>query len=154
MDPIRHPRPRVFDPSRYEADLQTAAESASNSDPSKRDHFGFGAGRRICQGMHIAEKTLFLAISRLLWAFNFEKARDEAGMEITPDIDDIHMGAAVCPAPFPAKITPRSNMHSNVIRQEWARAQDLLDVNGQWKNAPKSAIFTTHSPVEEKSGNM
>lgn len=69
MDPNRHSNPRSFDPSRYADDYQTANEAALNPNPSEYDQFVFGAGRRICQGMHIAERSLFLGISRMLWAF-------------------------------------------------------------------------------------
>jgi len=107
MDPKRHPNPRAFDPARYADDFQTASECTTNPDPTKRDQFVFGAGRRVCQGMHIAERSLFLAISRLLWGFDFSKALDSHGNEITPDIDDLTEGLFVFPRPFPAKsVTP------------------------------------------------
>ncbi|KAH8600034.1 cytochrome P450 [Bisporella sp. PMI_857] len=146
MDPKRHPNPRVFDPSRYADDFQTAAESASNPDPTKRDHFVFGAGRRACQGMHIAERSLFLAISRLLWAFNFEKARDEQGKEITPDISKLVEGLFVFPQRFPAVITPRSEKHAERVRREWKDAQAVLDEKKQWKKVPEGMAFSTYTP--------
>ncbi|KAL1961759.1 hypothetical protein VTN77DRAFT_1085 [Rasamsonia byssochlamydoides] len=146
MDPKRHPNPRVFDPSRYANDFQTASEAATNPDPSKRDQFVFGAGRRICQGMHIAERSLFLGISRMLWAFNFEKARDKNGNEITPDIDKLTEGLLVLPQPFPAKITPRSERHAQRIREEWEKCLPLLDENMQWKEVPKGMVFSTYTP--------
>ncbi|KAH8197565.1 hypothetical protein TruAng_008249 [Truncatella angustata] len=46
---------------------------------------GFGFGRRVCTGQHIARKMLFIVISRLLWAFNVEPAMDENGKKITID---------------------------------------------------------------------
>ncbi|KUJ09662.1 cytochrome P450 [Mollisia scopiformis] len=151
MDPKRHLNPRAFDPSRYANDFQTASEAASNSDASKRDHFVFGAGRRLCQGMHIAERSLFLGISRMLWAFNFEKARDEEGKEIIPDIDKLTEGLFVFPQPFPAKISPRSEKHARKIREEWASAQELLDEQKQWKEVPKGMVFSTYTPdIEAK----
>ncbi|KAI9853618.1 MAG: hypothetical protein M1830_006647, partial [Pleopsidium flavum] len=66
MDPKRYPEPRRFNPDRYKDNLQTAADSANNPDVSQRDHFAFGSGRRICPGMHVAERSLFLGMSRLL----------------------------------------------------------------------------------------
>lgn len=53
-------------------DTLGTSQSATQGDVSKRDHFTFGAGRRICPGMHVADRSLFIAISRLLWAFEFE----------------------------------------------------------------------------------
>lgn len=146
MDPKRHPNPRAFDPSRYSHDFQTASEAASNPDASQRDQFVFGAGRRVCQGMHIAERSLFLGISRMLWAFNFEKVRDEQGNEITPDIDKLTEGLFVFPQPFPAKISPRSEKHAEKIRQEWAGAQELLDERKQWREVPEGMAFSTYAP--------
>ncbi|KAJ3545430.1 hypothetical protein NM208_g2508 [Fusarium decemcellulare] len=146
MDENRHPNPRVFDPSRYADDLQTAGEAASNPDPSKRDQFVFGAGRRICQGMHIAERSLFLGISRLLWAFKFDKATDSDGNEVTPDISKLTQGLFVLPEPFPARITPRSEEHARRVREEWAECQALLDSEMQWKEVPKGMVFSTYTP--------
>ena len=60
-----------------------------------RDHWAFGAGwvfnswldtlsadifqisRRICPGIHVAERELWLAVSRLLWAFDIRSLPDE-----------------------------------------------------------------------------
>jgi cytochrome P450 len=70
MDPTRAPNPRIFDPERYADDFLSLGESAAQNDASKRDQFTFGAGRRICPGIHVAERSLFIAISRILWAFD------------------------------------------------------------------------------------
>ncbi|KGQ01334.1 hypothetical protein PAAG_11911 [Paracoccidioides lutzii Pb01] len=82
---------------RYFNDFQTASEAASNPDVSKHDLFGFGAGRKICQGMHVAERSLFLGISRLLWGFGFGIARDAQGNEIVPDPEKLKEGLVVLP---------------------------------------------------------
>ncbi|KAJ9625926.1 hypothetical protein H2203_004695 [Taxawa tesnikishii (nom. ined.)] len=79
MDPRRHPEPRRYDPDRYLDDTQSLADSAASPDPSQRDTFVFGAGRRICQGMHVAERSLFLGIARLMWAFDITPTRDAKG---------------------------------------------------------------------------
>lgn len=121
-----------------------------NGDAHKRDHYVFGAGRRLCQGMHIADRSLFLSISRLLWAFNLEKAVDTRGIEIEPDQDDLTEGILVQPAPFPAKITPRSEKHAQAVRQEWEECQPLLDDSKQWKEVPKGMVFKSYVSSELK----
>ncbi|KAK1585780.1 cytochrome P450 [Colletotrichum navitas] len=141
MDEDRWEDPRAFDPSRYAGDDQNSFESASNADPSKRDHYGFGAGRRLCQGTHVAERSLFLGIARLLWAFRFERAIDSRGAEIVPDADDITNGILVQPRPFLAKITARSEAHARIIRKEWEASQELLDKDDQWKEVPRGMVF-------------
>lgn len=149
MDAKRFDNPRAFDPSRYEGDDQTSHEAAMNGDPSKRDHFVFGAGRRLCQGMHIADRSLFLGISRLLWAFNFERAVDENGQAIVPNADDLTQGFLVHPMPFPAKITPRSEHHAEVVKNEWEDCQTLLDEEKQWREVPKGMVFHSLAPEEK-----
>lgn len=140
MDARRFARPREFRPERYLGDDQTSYEAATNGDPAKRDHFVFGAGRRMCQGMHIADRSLFFAIARMLWAFNLEKAVDAAGREITPDQEALTEGFLVQPAPFPAKITPRSEKHAEIVRTAWEEAQDLLDEDKQWAKIPEALM--------------
>jgi cytochrome P450 len=150
MDPVRHPDPRRFDPARYKNDHQTSMESANNADPSKRDHFLFGAGRRLCQGMHIAERSLFFAMARLLWAFNFEKARDADGVEIVPDASELTEGLLVQPKPFPAKIIPRDAEKAQQLRAEWAKMEGMLDKDLQWKALPEGLVWKKY----EQSGAL
>ncbi|KAK1996954.1 cytochrome P450 [Colletotrichum falcatum] len=141
MDEDRWEDPRAFDPSRYVGDDQGSFESASNADPSKRDHYVFGAGRRLCQGMHVADRSLFLGISRLLWAFRFERAVDGRGAELAPDANDITDGFLVQPRPFSARITARSEAHARVVRKEWEASRGVLDADDQWKEVPRGMVF-------------
>lgn len=140
MDEKRFTRPREFAPERYLGDDQTSHEAATNSDASKRDHFVFGAGRRVCQGMHIADRSMFLAIARMLWAFNLEKAVDAEGREITPDQDALTQGLLVQPVAFPAKISPRTEKHADIVRAAWEEAQELLDGDKQWAKLPDTLM--------------
>ena len=100
MDPELFPDPRRFEPRRHNVGL-SAGEAAQASNVHDRDHWTFGAGRRICPGLHLAEKTLLLAFARILWAFDISKARDEHGNEIEIDPYAITtQSIAACPLPF------------------------------------------------------
>lgn len=138
MDSKRAPEPRKFDPSRYENDQLSLFDSASNPDGTKRDHFTFGAGRRICQGIHVAERSLFLAMSRMLWAFDISPAEDDKGNPILADQEKLTQGFVCMPMEFPAKITPRSQKRAEIVRREWRDAEkDLLDCDTkQWLSSP------------------
>jgi len=149
-DPQRHPDPRRFDPTRYINDDQTAAEAASNPIASKRDHFVFGAGRRLCQGMHIAERSLFLAISRLLWTFDLRTARNADGDEIVPDAADLTEGLMIQPKPFPASIVPRNSDKAQMVKDEWEKMEELLDEDLQWKVLPEGLIWKEYKQAAEK----
>lgn len=47
-------------------------------------------------GMHVAHNTLLLSISRILWAFDIQKAKDADGKEIDIDRDAFVGGLFSC----------------------------------------------------------
>lgn len=138
MDPTRHPEPRRFDPDRYRDDFQGLADSAANPDASKRDQFTFGAGRRICPGMHVAERSLFLGVSRMLWAFDITPAVDADGKPIIPDPEKLTQGFVCQPEEFPVSITPRDERRKQMVVEQWRMAEkECLDpVTKQWMASP------------------
>jgi cytochrome P450 len=138
QDPVRYPDPRRFAPERFADDFQSVFDAALNPDVSKRDQFTFGAGRRICPGLHVAERSLFLAISRMLWAFDFQAPIDEGGREIIPDQDAVTQGFVSAPVTYKAIITSRTEKHAEIVRKEWelAVAKDLDPQTMQWRNVP------------------
>jgi len=77
-------------------------------------------------GQHLAERSLFLNLSRLLWGFNVEHDTDEHGNEIPVDYSletGIMEGGFTVPKPFAAKITPRSAERAKILREQWEQAQ-------------------------------
>ncbi|KAM7182996.1 putative cytochrome P450 E-class, group I [Rhypophila sp. PSN 637] len=139
MDPHRHPEPRRFNPDRYMDDRQSLADAAANPDYSKRDQFTFGAGRRICPGIHVAERSLFLGVSRILWGFNIEPKIDATtGKPILPDQEKLTQGFVCMPEEYEAKITPRDDARRQRIMDEWKIAEEtcLDPETQQWRQVP------------------
>ena len=136
-DVRRAVNPRQFNPDRYKDDELGLYDSASNPDGTKRDMFTFGAGRRVCPGMHVAERSLFLGMSRLLWAFNISPKLDNAGKPLLPDQDKLTQGFVCMPEPYECNVTPRSEHRAKLVRAEWAEAEKLLDPETkQWLKSP------------------
>ncbi|KAK4183906.1 O-methylsterigmatocystin oxidoreductase [Podospora australis] len=146
MDPRRHPDPRAFKPERYMYDFASSTDSAQNPDATKRDHFTFGAGRRVCQGMHVVDRGMFLVITRLMWAFEFSRGKDGEGKEVMPDQDDLVGGFLVQPRPFPVTIKPRSEERAKKVREAWEKCRALLDEDEQWREVPEGMPFTRFEP--------
>jgi cytochrome P450 len=69
-------------------------------DCAQRDHFTFGAGRRICPGIHIADRSLFVAVSRLLWGFKIEPGRDAEGKLMPLNADEMGAGFVAAPEEY------------------------------------------------------
>jgi cytochrome P450 len=85
-DPERFDSPEVFDPNRYQGQTQLASVYANSGDFQNRDHFGFGIGRRICPGIHLAERALWLAVAKIMWVFEFKPQKDAEGHPIPIDV--------------------------------------------------------------------
>jgi hypothetical protein len=94
----------------------------------------------VCQGIHIAERSLFLAVTRLLWAFDFKMPKSGN----MPDVDDLVRSLTVEPAPFEVRIVARSEKKKTLLQKSWEDMENmLLDEEGQWKNLPHSIPFST-----------
>ncbi|KAH6695143.1 cytochrome P450 [Plectosphaerella plurivora] len=150
MDPERSPNPRVFNPDRFKGDDTSLYQSAVG-DTKKRDNFVFGAGRRQCQGIHIAERSLFLGISRLMWAFTFTPPIDASGNPTQYDIEDLVGGITIQPAEYPVDIKARSPGKAQIIRDNVRGCKELLDPQTlQWKSVPEGMLFSTWMPENIK----
>lgn len=85
---------------RHSAESTLTENNAISQDSPKRLHFTFGAGRRVCPGFHVAERNLFIAISRILWGFNISRARDVDGEFTIINRDAVTPGMIVRPEDF------------------------------------------------------
>lgn len=125
FDRYRYDDPEAFKPERYLGHPLKAGAYAAAADPYERDHFGFGAGRRICPGMHLAENSLFITLAKILWAFEIKPHIGEDGKEEAVDVSDdaYEEGTSTLPKPFQVRFIPRNATRERVIRGEWEMAQ-------------------------------
>ncbi|RIB25761.1 cytochrome P450 [Gigaspora rosea] len=112
MDEKRYENPKEFKPERFFGITESSAVLA-NGNYQNRDHFGFGAGRRLCTGIHLAELELFLGVSRLLWCFKIENASplSKDGKPMPIDLEKVRFGITVWPEKYHIKFIKR---HENV----------------------------------------
>ncbi|KAH7083607.1 cytochrome P450 [Paraphoma chrysanthemicola] len=101
------PQHHKFAPERYlpDSDKRRMVDGAFAS-----VHYAFGAGRRECPGKHVADSSLYIAISRLLWAFNFE-----LGSNPLPSDETAGDVPILGPAEFKCNVTVRSEKAKSVI---------------------------------------
>ncbi|CAG8524214.1 9641_t:CDS:2 [Ambispora leptoticha] len=107
-DPARYPNPHIFSPDRYLGVIESAATLAQGN-PEKRDHFAFGAGRRTCTGIHLAELELEYLIASILSAFKIEIPHSDD--ESSPRLIDVNsysfIGGAQWINPYKVCFNPR-----------------------------------------------
>ncbi|KAI1881629.1 hypothetical protein JX265_000455 [Neoarthrinium moseri] len=108
------PNPDTFIPERW---LCSEGDKESKTLNGIKDMYtpGFGFGRRVCTGQHIARNALFIAVARILWAFDVELATTESGEKVAIDPMANTEGFAVRPLPFNAVFRPRGPWVKGII---------------------------------------
>ncbi|KAH8901185.1 putative cytochrome P450 oxidoreductase [Thozetella sp. PMI_491] len=123
-DPSRYPDHEQFNPDRYLNHPKLANEYAPLLSPH---HYGYGAGRRMCPGLHLAERNMWRILAKLLWAFEISEPVDEAtGETIHLDKDAFSSAILMCPLPFQARLKPRSAKHLAIVQKELGQALDFM----------------------------
>ena len=85
-------------------------------DVSKRDHWSFGAGRRVCPGYNLAENSLFILTARLLWAFDVQAPIDPStGEKVKYDLWNFYPRQLYGPKSFPAEFKVRDSGREKII---------------------------------------
>ncbi|KIJ63674.1 hypothetical protein HYDPIDRAFT_175981 [Hydnomerulius pinastri MD-312] len=116
-DPIMFPDPDTFRPERF---LETTDPRLQTFD------LPFGWGRRICPGMHLSLNSLFINVSRILWAFDITPAVDANGNKIIPDSWNYTNGFNSRPVSFDCTITPRSTKVVECLQMEYENAKTRI----------------------------
>lgn len=76
----------------------------------------------MCPGVHVAERSLFINIARVLWAFNISKKIGPDGKPIEPTQAMVR-GFMSVPEEFECDILPRSEKHAEIIREDFEKAK-------------------------------
>ncbi|KAL1975130.1 hypothetical protein VTN31DRAFT_3522 [Thermomyces dupontii] len=98
-------------------------------------HIMFGFGQRECPGRHLGYDTLYITVSRLLWAFNINRPIVN-GKEVEMDVPRLMEGAnsvsffSIVPD-FETNLVLRDEGRKAVIEEQWENAlkdgQELLN---------------------------
>ncbi|BGP35857.1 hypothetical protein JCM10296v2_007709 [Rhodotorula toruloides] len=127
LDPEVYPEPEKFNPDRSIKDGKLVGTKYSDV-----GHHGYGFGRRVCPGKHIADRSLFVVFTRLLWTLNLRPAIDPAtGKEVPPSVDAFSEGFSSHPLTFTARMEPRGEWVKDVVEAEWREREHELEVAGK-----------------------
>ena len=75
---------------------------------------GFGFGRRVCPGKHLAEASLWIVVANVLALFDIEPIKDKQGRELVPEAR-FTTALTSHPEPFQCRIKPRSEKSERLI---------------------------------------
>lgn len=136
-----YPNPHHFDPRRF-LDTNIAARNKNsvagggaifnnpNADvelggrghPNRSGHSSFGWGRRVCPGANLATNSLYIAMAKLLWAYDVKPI---PGRKY--DTFDYTEGFNIRPQPFECIVRVRSEQRRKVLEKENVEAKLFLE---------------------------
>jgi cytochrome P450 len=113
-----------FHPAHFADKPKLASEYANLADYEARDHYAYGTGRRICPGIHFAERSLFIAVAKILWAFDItQNPKAPIDSDVVTGYAD---GLLVGPKEFTCSIRVRSKARRETIIRELRDAQVIF----------------------------
>ncbi|KAE8405933.1 cytochrome P450 [Aspergillus pseudonomiae] len=107
-------------------DTILAPELAVSLDYKRHDHYGYRLGRRIYPNIYLAERNLFLAFAKLIWAFSIEPGIDENAKPAKYNFSlyiGYSEGFLVYTKDFPCVIKPWSEARQTTIIKELEETQ-------------------------------
>lgn len=138
QDPEEFDDPDSYYPGRYlvnpfgiktdraakESSENEKANSTMATSSGRRQTYAFGAGRRICAGSKMAENSIMMSMSKVLWCFDVVPGTDK---KLDTDMITAYRDAILTgPKPFPVKFVLRDGKKREIIRKEWEKADQFL----------------------------
>lgn len=140
LNPTYYPNPHHFNPIRFLSsnpdelpylprlsNLDLHERSPTQAHPAKDGHSSFGWGRRICPGAGLAQNSLFIALARLLWAFEFCPVRNLDGTARKYDTMAYTQGFNIRPQPFQCNIRIRDESRRLVLGTSLKAAMEVIE---------------------------
>lgn len=124
----QYANPDAYDPDRYRgAPPLLASDYAASSNYEARDHYAYGAGRRICPGIPLAERTQWRVFAKVLWAFDIEPEVDgRTGRREVIDTEAFENNFLPFPTEYRVRFVPRSERHVEVLRRDAEGVEEFL----------------------------
>ncbi|GAN04483.1 cytochrome P450 [Mucor ambiguus] len=108
QDEERYPDAGAFRPERHMSHVLSSQErKIFTQSVEDRPHLSFSTGRRVCVGIHLAERNLYMAASMLLASFKFETTGAPINVDVSRDV----RAATWSPSIYNLRLTPR---HENI----------------------------------------
>ncbi|OLN93206.1 Fumitremorgin C synthase 4 [Colletotrichum chlorophyti] len=127
-DPDEYEEPDSFKPERFLENplgLRPGNEKLEDgvADQSRRPTYGFGAGRRVCAGQRMAENSMLMTMSKLLWYFDIVPGERKPDTAVHTGFKDAILTG---PKAFDVTFKVRSEERKKILMREWNKADEWL----------------------------
>ncbi|KAK1478517.1 cytochrome P450 [Colletotrichum cuscutae] len=120
--------PDTFEPERFMKNplgVKTGNQEskAATEDQSRRPTYSFGAGRRICAGQRMAENSMLMTMSKLLWCFDIVAGDTMPDTSMQTAFKDAILTG---PKAFDVSFKVRGEDRQKHLVEEWTKADAWL----------------------------
>lgn len=112
-----YPDPESFKPERWLEPAYPTYQEPLTKYPNLKRFAAFGHGRRICPGLEVSERSLFLQVSSLYWACDIGPETDANGQKIEIPFYDYTGIAISTPRPFRFSVKERVDGRLKIMEE-------------------------------------
>lgn len=116
-DESLYPDAESYNPERWLSPKYPTFQAPLSQFPNIRRYTSFGFGRRICPGLIVAERSLFIETAMLMWACRVGKKYDDDGAVIAVPWYDYKPGVNTGPKGFQFVLNVRDKKKAQMLRE-------------------------------------